>query len=143
MTNPTIDLRCFNCGMPLAEGALLTSPKGPVCESCKERLPDLAEVCDFCGEQGPTWVYDAEPIGVLAKSAEGAILADMGEQWASCDACCLLALSDEPSAMMERVLALRGYPPMPEEHKQDFKEVLLTYFIVVLGALKRPPRKKE
>jgi RNA polymerase subunit RPABC4/transcription elongation factor Spt4 len=144
MSNPTIDLRCMRCGMPLAEGSLLTVPGGLACENCFDEVTDDS-VCDFCGDGEAVWSYDAQPFGMVVMDSEGVeqdvSIINFDDVWYACDSCAILINADDAHGLVARILAFRGQPKnLPPE--LDFKEVLLTYFVVVLDAMKRPPKRR-
>jgi hypothetical protein len=144
MSNPTLWMKCSNCGMPLAEGDLFIYLGRDWCENC---LPIRTEmVCDFCNEPDPEWVYDSAMeilMAVMELDTHDITIRDLGDAWAACTACRVLIDDADVTALVGRVMLLRGLPPEIRTQEQlfDFVATIRTYFSTVFDLLIKPPKE--
>lgn len=138
MKNLPIEMRCSVCGMPLIEGPLLTRGGPEVwCQNC---LPKEGARCDFCGEPEPHHFYVADVAEVILVATEEVTFTECGDTWTACDSCKVIVDADEAHNLVDRIIACRGRGHAMMEFPEA-KDILLTYFTVVLGMIRRPSRE--
>lgn len=110
---------------------------------CEFHFEDVREKsCDFCGEPDGRWAYDAEMFvqDTIDFGSMFLHIVEASQVWLACDTCRISVDADDAHNLVDRIVAIRGIPTLlPEE---GFKEVVLTYFVMVLGAVKRPPTER-
>ncbi|MGA1996339.1 MAG: hypothetical protein ABSH45_11235 [Bryobacteraceae bacterium] len=65
-------------------------------------------ICDFCNAPNPVWRFQAKPFVVDYGPMVGASDAD----WAACDACRILILSDDRRGLVDRAMLMA--PAIPD-----------------------------
>lgn len=113
MVNPgPVSILCSHCAKPLVLAPVRGSQV--TCRDCQQTytlegwLPGgtpkivttrLIPQCDFCGDNGATWLYPAEPF--IVRRGDGMDQA-MNDTWAACSACHRLVEQDDYAALIER-----------------------------------------
>ena len=75
-----------------------------------------AEVCDFCNDSDPAFVYPADDFSVYAVEADGSVISsfDYLGGWAACRTCQALIVSNNRDGLarraVNRIREIRDYP---------------------------------